>query len=811
MRLLPAIVAAVAPVLLVAGVLGALSVARPGEGGLAASELDARIADGADVVLLGNSKVGTDLDEKAVAAATGDPGARVVKMNVNGTGAPVWYAILKNRVYGRGAQPKVVVVYATLRSMVQVDVPAGAERAMLDKELGTRDPVIDRKVFGVEHANEEWERVLAHRTALRHGITDTIRDAVVGALFAPPEGGALLARGRAVSEPALGKVLGTDALTDTRRASALPIVEIEKPARADTKLDAEDTLLPDLVALAKENGAEIVFLRAPLASHRREYDAVEPELERKVVEALGAAGAAYVDLRPLGPADVAYRDGVHMTKSGRTRFVPAAIAELKRVGLGGDGPFEPARWVEPRPRPAVTRVGDGPVLPPFEPVRGRLPCDWQALAPTIADLSDTALKERGFGEVSPFVVLEGGTPLPSHAAPEEITGPCAGKASHWRNVVKFTPTSEGVTGPFALGLDPAVPTVGRQYEEAWWVYPGTSVRFDFPAGAVAGDRNVLLRAVDVVAGAGSPTIAVGGGAPVGLERVGVGLEALVHAAATGEAWSVDVASPADGPWLLVRGLAVGSDDDPWHVVGGPREDAVVDLLAGELTWGEAPHRLFGPIPKPQEAAWRPGSWFFEVEDWGVPFTEEVHERAGAGCSPLRLKIDDVPAETIVDEARKLPLATAVHSKERLIVRSADDARPIDGSRTFSLYLDPQRRCVGATRWLYPKDALAVTLKDGSLGPLRRAADSLQISGASFYGADGDAVDVEVRAGGEVVAVATLPLAGFDKGIVTVPLAKPVPRDATGVSVSLRSRSEAGYLLITAATLTEVPPALFASL
>ncbi|MDP2308988.1 MAG: hypothetical protein Q8P18_23395, partial [Pseudomonadota bacterium] len=772
----------------------------------------------------GNSKVGSDLDLPALATAIGADPARVVAMNLDGTNAPIWYAVLKRRVYDQGHTPKLVVVYCTLGMMVQVELLSQSLEAQLARQLGTPDPVIDHKVFGQEKVNATWQRVLTRRTEAHSALLDGLRDGLVGLAFAPRgeaagRDGTLLERGAAVAHPALGRVFGTDAMTSGERVRAVPVVEQEEEARAGAgPRDADATLIPDLIELAKSHGSEIVFVRSPMGSLKRDHDVVPRDLEQSVIARMADMGAAWVDLSASGPPDSGYGDGSHMNRSGRDRFMPKFIAALRAVGVGTGGPLEPAAATPSRPPPTVTRLGTPPTIPSKKPVRGRHPCDYHISLPTMAPVADNVLADARLGLISPLVLYEDGRRLAPHVPAQDVSDGCIGSSTHWNGVMRFSPSSsdsrtEGAPDPsvalartYEVRYDPAAPLVGGRGEEAWWVYPGTTLRFTFAEGTAEGGLAAQVSALPVIPGTGVATMSIANGAELPFTEEGARFTAAGRADGTG-GFTLDVRSPEDGPTLLLDRLALQVDEAPWYVIGTEPRDTMVDLLAQTVTYTAPPRPLAAPTAPPVRAAWNKDIWVFPVGALGVPPMEEA-AKVGAACSVLRLSIDGLPAESQADGAPpNTPLARVTHSKDRLLVRFANDSAA-SGS-VFAYSIDPARRCRGPARWLSPGDEAVFALPAIALADLRTAATALRLTGGAFPAAEADEVRVRVTSGaapGERILDAVMPLARFADGEVELALDQPLPRD-TAVEVRI---SSTGWLLLTYAGLAEAAPELFAA-
>lgn len=840
----PRILAALLPVMIVTYAYAYLSEAPPpGVVPVNVAAMDKAMAAEPDIVVLGNSKVRTDLDLPALSAALpGNP--KIVELHIDGTNAPIWYAALKRRVADAGHHPKVILVYGALNMATQAEIDSEYSRNLLADQLGTPDPVINHKVYGQDEVSPEWQRVLNRRTQLHTAWMNGLRDGIVGLLFAPSaqvDAPGLLDRGQAIAKPALAEVFGADAMTDTERARAIPVAEVSD-ARTPKKLDgASDTLIPDMIELARTMGAQIAFLRAPMSHARKNQDLIPAALESSVIGAMAEGGASYVDLRPFGPPDSAYGDGTHMNPGGRRAFSPAFIAQLRNIGLGTEK-LVPANPSAMRARPTVTRIGEGPALPSFKWVRGKFACDHQAALQGYEALSDTSLVDAGHGKVSPIRVTEDGVLLAGHALAESLVERCGGggmgmapggaggggggvgESLHFRSAMKFTPSGADPTATadytYSFALDPAVPTIGAGFEEAYWVYPGTSLDIEFVPGTVPESSRFGVEVLAFAAGSlGAARSSAHGTAVV---DAGAGEVPFVEAGAVLEARGtlrgkrLSIRTTPDSPWLLVQRVSVEVPDETggaWHLLGGAPVETLVDVLSAPVRFPRPPQTLYGPNDRPKEAPWRAGNWIFPVGHLGVPSIEDTNRVAGTGCSALRLLIDGTPAETPVP-GTTTPMADAVHSNDRMMVRTWDQSPPPQSPSNFSFRLDPERACKQA-RWIYPGDHAIFTMKPDSLASLRQAATALRI-GAAVFGAPaappsaaapfhvrvslGDVVHLDEDVALERLSqVLTLPL--------TIPLARGAPPPIVECSFPERS-ADRTWALVTALSFVESAPQVF---
>lgn len=97
------------------------------------------------IVVVGNSKAGSDIDARLLAKEL-SYASPVTTILVNGSSAPAWYALLKQRVYGQGYRPELVVVYGQLGALLRTEVQRQSERDAIDAQLTTESAVLDARV-----------------------------------------------------------------------------------------------------------------------------------------------------------------------------------------------------------------------------------------------------------------------------------------------------------------------------------------------------------------------------------------------------------------------------------------------------------------------------------------------------------------------------------------------------------------------------------------------------------------------------------------------------------------------------------------
>lgn len=248
-------------------------------------EFDRRLAESPpELVILGNSKVTTDIDLDLVRQQlpTLPP---TTPLGVFGSKGPVWYAVLRNRVWAAGLRPKTVLVYGPLGNALPL--------AMAPAELAGLVPwLADEEVPALSRWFGSWN-----------------------------------AEARAAWTPAGGGCEGP--------RKALPEVE---PPPGDL---VADSVLAALLRDAAAHGAQVVFAPHPVAPSSKLAALPEPELLARELALLRESGAKWLDLRRDFRDEAWYGDGTHMSAAGRRRFSGALAGRLAELGRLGPPPEAP--------------------------------------------------------------------------------------------------------------------------------------------------------------------------------------------------------------------------------------------------------------------------------------------------------------------------------------------------------------------------------------------------------------------------------------------------------------------------------------
>jgi len=632
-----------------------------------------------EVVVVGASFASADIDPEGLAGRLGVSADQVAVLPVYTSSAPVWYAVLKERVYGNGGSPSLILLPVSIGTALATRPSQGQVGQILD-QMPTPDATVARRSMGGPLA-ARVRMLLAHRGDLRAPLLGRFRGLLPRLLLGADE----RALSRA-STAALGELHGA---ADPR---ALPTVEadigIDDSLPGSALSSPEESFLADIVDLAEAHGARVAVALPPVMLAATRGQRAPADLEEAAVRWAERRHVAWIDLRDLGWGAQDFRDNRHMRASAARRFTDLVADHLLADAEAQTSPSL-ARG-SGLLASTVARVGTPPRLEArrTRPLGG--PCELAIAVPGYEFLGQKALREVFPRLRSPLQVWEGDRLL----QPGEERRGCSGTALHRAGIVVSRYEPDGP--PLRLAWSEALPD-GEGSEAKFWVYPGTSLVWTVPEpwpGAV-GEASVELRVGALGPGEGVAELVVGEAAAP-LERQGSRASASLPVHASG-AWTVSVRSPEDGPFLFVERLDLRSGDQIARLVAseGPRG---LELLP-------------------------PGGWRAEVAPPATPRMKlrvdgayawfKTPWRAFSACSPLRVAHDGVLLPEAPPDHRSGKGGTR-HVEGWLVFEPLPGTDPKDG---YAVVYDPDRRCpplgegVAEQVWLYPGDALRGTISE----------------------------------------------------------------------------------------------------
>jgi hypothetical protein len=811
LKYLWATLAVLLPAAVVAASLAALTQRERPELSPAAAEMEAALeATQPDVLLVGNSLVGHGVDDAALGRALDD--ASTLMLWEAATRPANWYAVLKNRVYENGYTPHLVVIPTTPRMLLQTRLSSDKARKSLADHATDYEPVINARVYGRESEDSLFiHRIQEGRGVFQERFQAAVRDWTVGLLFAEPGEGGLSERGQAVAGPALEAVFSGDGAVDmSLHHRVIPVLQDESD-RVDQvesrTVSVAESFVPDLIDLVLDNDSRLVFVWIPVSERETADAGVDAVLQAELITLLNEQGVGWLDLHDLGYGDQLFKDAAHLNSQGRAKFTAALARSLVELDAMGDGPL-PAAGLPLVLEPALARRGEPPALPALalSPKGGG--CVMEAVVSEAAQLSNGSLKLARLGPVSPLVVLEDGAPLAREVVVEPLEAGCDGRYTHPSRRLMVAPSGGDPDGHvYSLALSEALPLRHGAYE-AWWVYPGTALTMDFPGWPGEEERLTFQVYLEAYTSAqGTPTVTLDG-RPLTLTPEGRWLRAEGERARAEGAFSLEIASPADGPFLTAR----------WIHVEGDSPERGVDL-AGEAALVTPAQASLLPGMKDAPPSFTGGDRGFELAsveatDRGVG-RAELPQLAGLGhqavaartlcrfCSPIVITEDGAPLPRTRRECAQVrPNSKGRYCLEDGVARftSTDGADPVGGGHTFGVAYDADH-LVKAGWWLYPGDRMRYEPPAREIRNLVDGAHQLRLKGiAAGPGAAGSAVAVTLTAGGETRLEAEVAAADLERG-VELPLEAPI-NVTDRVSFEVETRSEGVFVLLMEAALEE---------
>ncbi len=242
----------------------------------------------------------------------------------------------------------------------------------------------------------------------------------------------------------------------------------------------------------------------------------------------------------------------------------------KAGGTSSTGKAKGGKIGHPLPKDDVTatlafqvqRAGKPPVFPPLPPPeRSETACGWKYTVKELQPISDFQLNSNGLGKPGPLRLLSNGTPLAPHAAPADYEGRCGGAFRHAGYLILFSPADDPDATPtqtWSIDLDDRVPMPrGDDGRPMYWVYPGTQLTITTQGAWDPAWGEAELDLVPRVLGTGNWTVTVGG-APLDIpaEKDAPHLHQAIPQ--DGGPFTLTLASPADGPYLVLETLTLGN-------------------------------------------------------------------------------------------------------------------------------------------------------------------------------------------------------------------------------------------------------------
>ena len=791
----------------------------------AALAMEARLAERPpQVLILGNSIAEHAVDLPALGKAMG--GKPLLSLTVFASPPPTWYAVYKNRVLANGYRPELVLVIGTLDFFTQTQVRTEMQRKALAEHVGVDEPVIARKSLG-QQVGSVPERVRLRRAALREAFIEA------GRLFFLRSDGTSVTRARERAGEASQRVFEEDDRSDfALQRRVIPVVEVERRARAEGELAIADSFVPDLVELATSSQARIVFVRAPLPPSSAATAPGSAEAARDLVAWLNDNGAGYIDLSGLGLPESSFRDATHLNARGREAFTKALATELVRIGADKEGQLAPAAL--PVVADEVVRLGSPPALPALDPATATVdgPCVMLFELKGWGRLSTDRLQDLQVFNGEPIQVLQDGEPLTRLKGRKAMAEGCSGSFVHLGRSLWISPRRSALPaqGKFMDGLsvqarlDPAAEIVTPSGRRWRWLYAGTGLELRLADGFAVQGGSLAVQAelTELMQGAASRLVAVDdqgtelGAAPFAPVEGGAPSlrEARLSLPPVAGPLRLRVESPVDGGTSLLSALGLGDSPDTllW-LVGGDSSNATLRLIGGSAYGPEyegeppviAPKAVpvAGPAPKVGKI-WVPGL---------EPLSNLLVQKAIGeyDCSPVMVLEDGQPLPG--RNAKCGPLSKGqgeagdyCHVAKEVLLLASDGSDPVRNGRSYRVQLDPKPFCKGMW-WLYPGQTALREVKPKGLLTLQRGAEWLKVQARVLpnTGEAGRSMKVQLYAGEELLVDQDVAIDSFGEEPVALRLPPPVGAGGPGLRLRLSTPADAPYLVLKQVVIESAAP------
>ncbi len=278
----------------------------------------------AELVIIGNSKAGSDIHVATLLSALGRPKLKVQVISIGSATLPVYYAVIKNLVAPATRRP-VVVVYATPIEILTSDLTSDRRDLLLRPYLTADEPVIGRKLYN--HAPDGLEGIRQRAVTARDATLSRLADVVASAVSGAP--------GRAHLDVAFAEVFG-QSWAARRRPSLTGVPIGGYPSESAIGQALDDTFVVELETVAHAHDITLVYAVSPVAGVilAREEKRLRG-METVLADAQTHADGWFVLPNP-GVERVHWRDDEHMSEVAAVVNTKRLATELERLGvLGG--------------------------------------------------------------------------------------------------------------------------------------------------------------------------------------------------------------------------------------------------------------------------------------------------------------------------------------------------------------------------------------------------------------------------------------------------------------------------------------------
>lgn len=270
------------------------------------------------LVVIGDSMAGR-IHKRRLEELTGAPVAPILR---NATGSAHWFLIFKNYVIASGIRPKAVIVFFRETNLTDPMFRLGDPyRANADALSRDSEPELDAAVAA--RTQGAWFRV--HSAVERAYQAEQVRRWLEPGLAAMPAravaGGGAERQG--ARDALLAQVNAAFALDRLRPSVAADMASVAGDP-LDFQRDVARSVLPAFLALAREHGIRLIFVRVLRRPEHGRAPAEPPALQQYIRDLdayLDANGAIFRDDRHYpGMAALPYDDGDHISRAAMVPY-----------------------------------------------------------------------------------------------------------------------------------------------------------------------------------------------------------------------------------------------------------------------------------------------------------------------------------------------------------------------------------------------------------------------------------------------------------------------------------------------------------
>ncbi|HMV65804.1 MAG TPA: hypothetical protein PKA64_03050 [Myxococcota bacterium] len=766
-----------------------------------------------EVIIFGSSLANRGVDLPVLARSLGLQENKVMLMQLPHSSIAHWYAMLKNRVFARGHEPKLVLVVDAFTSMLNHDLLAELQPNVdrLVAELGPNEPVISSKVFHISNAEEFRQYFVRERASeLRQSMLDAYRDAAIGLLYGrrgrPEETEKLI---EAVNEEVFANDKMDYSLHNPSDDGVFAASRIVTTASGQFDLK-RDGLLEDMAKLVEGRDTNIVYVRIPLPPSNADMDYVPPEIEQEAVTWIEELGQVYLDMRALDLDDSYFEDMRHLSKQGSQLFTTSlgrVLASMRALESGAGG-----RAIRGLEQPSSV-VSSGAGLPVPTLAATSDPCVWSGDAGPWRGLDLSFLAE--FGEVPlPLGIRDGEQVLHNPKADG-----CSGAVWIDGGRIYASGRSPGVAPEIVVDLSPPGEPAVR------WVLPGSQTVYTFaePWSLPENAFRVYVRGFAVGRKDLPITVTVGGEAFT-LRNEGGRINGSGKVSApTQPNWTMAIEVPREGPILLVHHLAIGAPPSTAFVLGDADtlNGVSVRVVGGRVEDTQLRAKYLTAVPQlPFTPRLRRGSrdeGAFQLDKLADLSDSQTRDDAKPNkCSPVVVLEDGQPllgVHASCAEVFAQGKGRSCFAGDLMIFSASDDTDPMINGRTYTVVLSPRRICdVYAQKnsaflrdswWFYPGDIAEFTIPAEQTAAFRDGANVLEVEVMPHVAEVDEPMVFQVYAGDKLLLDKTFkPEGTLKRRRVAWAFDPPLPPKVGELRIRIENRSMRSFPLVTSITLAE---------